>query len=173
MVQDREVGGEHHGQLRQVQVVATRVGHLLPPAHGVVGDCADQASGEWRQAGDPIGGQGRDRVPHGHGQVAVDGDSGGRHTDPVGLTVSLGEGRGAVRPDDGIARPDSPVLRRLEQEGARLALGQLAVDPKRRLPVGEQAAYDGDDPSRAGKLAEDVQARPGGAEPELGVDVSH
>jgi hypothetical protein len=160
VVQDREVGGEDHRYLRQVQVVAARVGHLFPPTHGVVRDGTDQASSERRQAGDPLGRQGRERVPHRHGRVTVDGDSDGRHTDPVGLTVSFGEGRGAVRPDDGVARPHSPVLRRLEQERARLALGQFAVDPERRLPVGEQAAHDGDDPSSAGQAR---RRRPGSA----------
>ena len=51
VVEHREVGGEQHGELGQVQVVLGEVRQPLEPAHGVVAEVADQAAGERRQAG--------------------------------------------------------------------------------------------------------------------------
>ncbi len=54
--------------------------------------------------------------------------------------VLLREHGGGAGTDDGVARPDAPVVGGLQQEGARRVTGELAVDPDRRLGVGEELA---------------------------------
>ena len=162
VVEDGEVGGEHHRELGQVEVVAAGVGHPLPAAHRVVGDRADHAARERRQARDAVGRELGDGVAQGLGRVAGGGHADRRVADPVGLAVALGQGRGAAGADDRVARPHAAVLGGLEQERARLVPRELAVDADRRLAVGEQPPHDGDDPAvLEGELGEDLQARPG------------
>ena len=50
VVEDGEVGGEHQGDLGQAEHVGRGARDLLPAAHGVVGDGADHAAGERREA---------------------------------------------------------------------------------------------------------------------------
>ena len=68
------------------------------------------------------------------------------------------------------ARPLPALLRRLEQEGAGAARGQLPVDADRGLAVGEQPAHDRHDGLvERGEL---LRRRRGGAEPHDGLAAS-
>ena len=162
VVQDGQVGGQHHRQLGQVQLVRCAVGHLLPAAYGVVGDRADHAAGQRRQPGQVRRSRRAATVSRSAstGLPVVGTPTGGS---PIQCTspsrsVRVARLRGA---DDRVARPHAAVLGRLQQEGAGLVLGQLAVDPDRGLGVGQQPAHDRDHPAVARHLGERRQRRPG------------
>ena len=57
VVEDGEIGREEHPDLREVQLVAAGVGDPFPTAHRVVGDRADHAADEGREAVDARRGQ--------------------------------------------------------------------------------------------------------------------
>lgn len=91
MVEDGEVGGEQHGQLGELQVVAAALTDLLQAAHDVVAEVADHAAGEGRKSGFRAvrGVQGLDGGAQGLERVAVDGDADRRGAGPVGLAVRV------------------------------------------------------------------------------------
>ena len=146
MVEDGEVGREHHRDLGDAEGVRRLVGHPLPAPHRVVADGPDHPAGQRRQALDGLGGQRGHRVPQRLDGVAARGDADRRLADPHGLPVLLGQRRPAGGAHDGVARPDPAVLGGLEEEGARPVPGQLAVDPDGGLGIRHEAAHDGDDP---------------------------
>ena len=73
------------------------------------------------------------------------------------LAVALGEHRRRPDADERPPRPDPAVLGRLEQERAGPVLRQLAVEPDRRLAVGEQPPGDRHHPAGLGQRAERLE----------------
>ena len=100
MVQDGQVGREHHRQFGEAQGVGGRDRQPFPAADGVVAHHADHPSGQRWQALDRGGGQRGDRVPQGIGGYAVDGHPPRRVADPVRVAVELGERGMTCCPDD-------------------------------------------------------------------------
>ena len=141
VVEDGEVGGEQHPDLGQVELVASGVGNRLPAADRVVGDRADHAAGQRRQAVDPRGvasvSEGASRASVGSPPV---GTPTGGVADPVRLAVLLGQGGVAAGPDDRVPRPHAAVLGRLEEERARArrgpACGRGSAGSRRRRAAG-------------------------------------
>lgn len=163
MVEDGEVRGEQHGQLGELQIVATVLADPLQPAHDVVTQIADHAAGEGRHAGVQVarGVQGVDGGAQGHQRVAVGGDADGRGAEPMGPAVAGGEGGGAAYPDEGVAGPGTAVLRGFEEERAGALAREFAVERDRGVAVREKPAADGDDTPVGGQLAEGLEIHGG------------
>ncbi|GAA3238217.1 hypothetical protein GCM10020256_58320 [Streptomyces thermocoprophilus] len=89
------------------------------------------------------------------------GDADGRGALPVGLSVAGGEGGGGADADEGVPGPGAAVLRGLQQEGAGAFGGELAVEPDRGVPVGEELAGDRNDAAVGGQLAERLEVHGG------------
>ena len=164
VVEHRDVGGDRHHQRRHAELVGGVLGQALPVPHGVVPDHPDHPAGQRRQPLEPR----RVQRVEGAGQRLESRSAGGhahrRLAQPVRLPVDLGEGRARRGAHDRVPRPDPAVLGRLQQERARPVVGELAVQPDRRLGVGEQPADDRDHPAVAGQLAEGVERGPDLAE---------
>jgi hypothetical protein len=64
----------------------------------------------------------------------------------VAASAALGQHTERRDADERVARPDTALLSGFEQEGARSAFGQLAIDADRSLTIGEQLADDRDHP---------------------------
>jgi hypothetical protein len=164
VVECREVGGQQHDQLGQVEVVLGQFGEALEAADGVVADVADHAAGERGEAGQRFAVQDLDGLAQCLQRVTVGRQADRRGARPVGAAVALGEGGGAVHADETPPRPGPAVLGRLEQEGARAAGGELAVDADGGLGVGEEAPGHGDHASFRRELVELLAGGADGAE---------
>ena len=170
MVEHGEVGGQQHAQLGQAQVVDGRVGQPLPPADDVVGEVADQAAGQRRQprvagrpaptsaatvsrstaSGSPLGGHAGRRL---------------RPSQTASPSRSVSVARCARRRRSSATRPAAPC----SADSSRNVPGppaELAVDPDRRLAVGQQPAGRPGPPGalRAARSAEG-RPRPGSTAP--------
>ena len=170
VVEDGEVGGQHHRQLGQVQLVRRAVRQPSPSggrrrrsrrrpcprsaaAARAGARCASAATVSRRAStGSPLVG-----TPTGGSPIQWAWPS---------RSVSVARLRGA---DDRVARPHPAVLGRLQQERAGLVLGQLAVDPDGGLGVGQEPAHDRDDAPVARQLRERRQRRPGDAVAQVGL----
>ena len=163
MVQDREVGREEEAELGHAQLIGIAVGDALPPADGVVGQIADHASGEGWQALGAVGAQELDGGAQRRQRIALARDVERGGAPPGHGAVAFGEKCAAAYADEGEARVRAPMLGRLQEEGARSLLGELAVEAHRSLAIGEQAADHGDHASPGRELAKAVECGCGAA----------
>ena len=145
MVEDREVGAEKKAQFGEAKIVNGVLPDALQPAHDVVGEVSDQPAEQRRVAGIPRRGQSPLRRPQHRERLARLRHTRRRRTvRPHRHAVAFGQRGSGADAHEGIARPRTPVLGGLEQEGPRPAT-QLAVDTDGRLRVREQPARHGDD----------------------------
>ena len=144
VVEDGQVGHQHHRQLRHAEVVDAGLRQPLQPADDVVAEVADEPAGQRRQvrparraqpAGDrPDGGQ---RV----GRQVV-GQPGHVLAEPLRDAVPLGEHARAADPHEAVPRPPLALLGGLQQHRARPIARQLPVDADGGLAVGQELAGD-------------------------------
>ena len=111
VVEHDQVGGQHHAELGHVQVVGGELGQPLEPAHDVVGEEADQATGQRRQRHSPVAGwptpdSSRDGLPQHRrpGRRSVGTPAGGVPSQRA-CAVALGQGGGAAHADERVPRP--------------------------------------------------------------------
>ena len=114
MVQDREVGREEEAELRHAQLIGIAIGDALPPADGVVGQVADHASGEGRQALGAVGAQELDGGAQRRQRIALARDVERGRAPPGHGAVAFGEKCAAADADEGEARVRAAMLRRLQ-----------------------------------------------------------
>ena len=164
VVQRRDVGGQQHGQLWQMQLVNSSTVDPLQPADDVVAEIADHPAGERRQAGQRLGVQQFEGSAQHLQRVTVARHHVGNLTEPGRLPVAFGEHGGTVHPDERPARPRLAGLRGFEQERARPVGGERRVQPDRREGIGQQGAGDRDDPAVDRQLEELGTGRADGSE---------
>jgi hypothetical protein len=165
VVEDHDGVGDRHAQGRHVDPGLGAGRQLLEGAHAVVGDPADRAAPEPRQAGrrrrpqlahdlGQRGGRIRGRPGRGPRRAtAVDVEPG----DP-GLAALAHQDRPRRDTDEGVGRPGRAADHRLEEE-AVVAGAQGGVGRHRGVAVGAQLAVDRDQVGGLGRLHEAVPVR--------------
>ena len=123
VVVDCHVRDHVEREFGQVHVIGGRVRQVLPVAHDVPAEVADQAGGERRQGRVGFGVEHLQGLGDGFYGVAVDGCAGGGASLPVDCAVNGGEGGAGGCADEGVAVPGCGFAFRgdfggFEQEGA-------------------------------------------------------
>ena len=138
VVVDRgDVGGQQQHHVRQAEVVDGEFGQPFEAADHVVGEVADQARRQRRQAGQRGGLQQRERGAQRLQRVTTGRRILRDRAQPHRRTVTHGQRGRGTSADERPARPGPAVLRGLQQERSGTVRGQLAVRRERRLAVGE------------------------------------
>ena len=148
----------------KLQVVDGQFGQPLQPPHQVVGEEADHAARQRRQArGSARGGQqlqgGAQRLQ----RVAAGGRVLRHRAQPHRFAVAHRQRRRRAGADERPPRPRPAVLGRLQQEGAGPVGGELAVRRQRGLAVGQDLAGHRHHPVLGRQRAE-ILPRGGGGE---------
>ena len=159
VIQHGEICRQEEAQLGDRQLVRIRIRESLPPTHRVIGEIAHHASRERGQPRGSIGPQEGHRVPKRFQGITPLRDIVGWCAPPTRHTIRLREHGCAPGTDKREAGVRATLLGRLQEEGARTLLRELAIQAHRRLAIGKESSHNRDHPSTRSQLPESVKIR--------------